>query len=357
MACEIPDPPSISSDFDTSTIPHTTVAAGTGPAATAAAYTAQVQSIVACNYLENYYKPNNTWQQALAGLIGAYSIVRQYQIMKEYLNLAKKQVEQADRMTVLAEKNYEEIAKKAFDCNKMLFDRYKDQFADYERRYLLDAFKDDCYTPDYALQRGRAIAPVHAAFDAAAKMRSRSRGKYNAGRACHDATFFAIEMAKTRVAAADHAYRFEEERQWRFTQWYWQRKTQGIGYVGDMASKVITGVNGGANVAMAGFGNISAALDSRSRAIAGLDAPFSNLGNFYGGIAQQAFNYIGYQQGRQMASPFGQSYIGYQQGGVPYQQPALPTLSQPSYPQWSPPVQGQPYLIDTNMTTDGPVRG
>lgn len=358
MACNLPafSAGDYASDFDKSTIPHTTVTAGLKPIGAAQAYAASVQGNVACAYLEDYYKPKNSWQQILAGLVGVYSIVKQYQIMKDYLALAKTQVAQADRMVVLAERQYEEVGLKAFTCNKLLFDRYTGQFMDYERRYLIDAFKDDCYTPDYALQRGRAIAPVHAAFDSAAKMRNRSRGKYNAGRGCHDATFFAIEMAKTRVAAADHAYRFEEERQWRFTQWYWQRKTQGVGYVGDMASKVISGINGGASVAASAFGNISSAVESRGRAIASLDGPVSNMGNFYGGIAQQAFNYVGYQQGRNMASPFGQSNIGYSQGGVPTQQAALPNLLQSETPQWSPSTQGSTQL-NYNMTVDGPVRG
>lgn len=246
-----------------------------------------------------------TWQQGLSTIIGVYGYIKQYDIMKDYLKLAKDQVAQAERMTVLAEKNFNDISLPAYQAQRGLFDRYLTNFSAYEATYVEDAFRLKEYEPDYVTQQGRAVGTVQALFDRAHLQKRRTLGKYNQGRACHDATAFAISTALAKVAAADHAYRFEEGRKFRLDQWYWARRTAGAGLVSDMASRVISGLNGGVAGVQSGFASMAGAFSARMQALDGVGSGYGAMANFFGGLAQAGFGATAYGLGRTNAAGYG----------------------------------------------------
>lgn len=261
-------------------------------------------------YRTDYLIPRDRWQSALALLVGVYSLIKQHQIMKEYLNLAKDQVKQAERYLKLAEDHYATISVPTFKCQKKLFERYLTEFSGRENAYLEEAFRLKEYTPEYKLQEGRALATVQMMFDKAALQRRRQIGKYNVGRACHDNTYFAVTMAQAKVAAANHGYRFEEARKFKLDQWYWARQSAGIGIVDSMAGRVVSGLNGGAAVATSGLNAVGGAYGIAQNAFKFVENGYTNLANFWGSVANTAFQYAGYQQGRSQAMPFGGSMGG-----------------------------------------------
>ena len=240
----------------------------------------------------------------LSGLIGTYGLIRQHGIISEYLKLAKEQTAQADRYLKLAESNYNDISVPTFKAQEGLFNRYLSQFGGYETRFLADAFKFDEYTPDYKLQEGRAINTVQVQFDKAQLQRRRQVGRYNTGRACHDATMFGIARATAKVAAINHAYRFEESRKFKLDQWYWSRKVAGVGVVDSMRGNVISGLNGGSAGATSGINAISSAVGAKSQVFQNVENGYTNLANFYGSIANNGFSVAGFQLGRSAVSPF-----------------------------------------------------
>jgi hypothetical protein len=271
--------------------------------AVAAAWTAAVNPYL--NTLSANQSSAVTWQQGLSTIIGVYGYIKQYDIMKDYLKLAKEQVAQAERMTVLAEKNFNDISLPAYQAQRSLFDRYLTNFSGYETTYVEDAFRLKEYDPDYVTQQGRAVGTVQAMFDRAALQKRRTLGKYNQGRACHDATSFAINTALAKAAAADHAYRFEEGRKFRLDQWYWSRRTAGAGLVSDMASRVVSGLNGGVAGIQSGFASMAGAFSARMNALSEVGSAYGAMANFYGGIAQAGFGTAAYGMGRTNASGYG----------------------------------------------------
>lgn len=252
------------------------------------------------------------WMSVLAGLIGTYGLIKQYELQKEGMKLAERGVNQAEEYLTLAKANYNTIALPAFTRQRDLFDRYLNQFSGYEGTYLEDAFRLKEYCPDYALQEGRALGRVQAQFDKAALQKRRQTGKYNCGRACHDATMNSIMLALARVDAANHAYRYEEEKKQRLDEWYWKRRSDGARIVDSMAGRVVSGINGGvagATGALNGIGNASNSLRmAGTQALAAYD----NSSDFWGSISNGAFRFAGYGAGR-----WGSSMLGGQQSAAP----------------------------------------
>jgi hypothetical protein len=261
------------------------------------AYADQQKAIATC-YVDGYYKPLAIAQVALGALVGTFGLIRQTEIAADYVDIAREQIAQADRLVVLAEQNYREIAVRAFTCQKELFTRYQSEFQGFENIYLADAFRLQEYVPDYLTQQGRAVASAGSAFDRAQLQARRSVGKFNTGRACFDNTVFAIERALARTAASDRAYRFEESRKFRLDQWYWARRTAGINVSDSMASRVVSGVNGGASVGASGFGNVVNAFGNSQNAAQLAGSALANQGNIFGGLANFGFSNVGYGLGR-----------------------------------------------------------
>lgn len=285
-------------------------------AALAAAYK-QAAKCAADAYIE-VNKPLQIAEVALSGLIGTYSIVRQYDLQREYLKLAEEQVDQAERYLKLAEDNYNQIAVVSFECQKALFNRYQSQFAGREVDFLTCAFDKKEYTPDFATQRGRAIGDVSRAFSRAREQRRRNTGKYNTGRSCHDNTQLAIAQARAETAAVNNAYRFEEQRKFRFDQWFFQRMTAGVSMVSDMASRVVSGVNGGVAGANAALGGVGSALQVSNQSFGFVENGFTNQANFFGSLANASFSNLarglGTIQTNQMLGGVGSFVPGLPQG-------------------------------------------
>lgn len=236
-------------------------------------------------YVDDYLKPLSIAQIALGTIIGTYGYIKQNEIANEYLGLARDQVAQSDKLVTLSENMYNGISKATFDTMKADHTRINGLVNPYENDYLVQAFRFKKFTPDFATQEGRAIANVNAQFDRAQRNRARATGKYNTGRACHDATMFAIERAKAMTVAADSAYRYEDQREARYDAMYFDRMTRGAGFAGDLGNRAASGLNGGANIASSGFAQITNAYGQRTAAFGALDGAYSNKGNIFGSIA------------------------------------------------------------------------
>lgn len=258
-----------------------------GGAAGAAAYTAASAINSAAYTAVNL--PRQIAEVVLSGLIGTYSIIKQHDIQRDYLRLAEEQVGQAERYLGIAEGNYNDIAVPTFQCQKALFERYQSDFSGRESEFVTDAFKFDEFTPDYDLQEGRALGAVSAAFGRARQQRRRNIGKYNTGRACHDIVETTIAEARAATAASNTAYRYEEQRKFRFDQWYFQRRTAGVSMVSDMASRVVSGINGGASTANSALAGVGSAIQAGIGAVNAAGDGFVNQANFFGSIARTAF--------------------------------------------------------------------
>lgn len=256
------------------------------------------------DYLNNYYRPRDEWQKALSILVGIYAMIKQHQIMQEYLALAKEQVAKAERYLRLAERHYYEIAITTFNCQKSLWNRYLDDFGSFETRYVADAFRLIEYDPEYKVQEDRNIRCVGSMFDMAARQNARQRGKYNPGFACHDNAYFSIMRVQSQVSAVNHFYRHEENRKLVFDEWYWQRQTAGIGIVDSMGNRTVAGLNQAGQVANQALGQVNNAVSLVQNAFRFVENGYTNLANFWGSVANTAFQFAAYQQGRSNAGAF-----------------------------------------------------
>jgi len=254
----------------------------------------------------------NGWMSVLAGLIGTYGLIKQYELQKEQMKLAERGVNQAEGYLTLAQNNYSVIALPTFTRQRDLFDRYLNQFSGYEATYLADAFRLKEYCPDYTLQEGRALGRVQAQFDRAALQRRRQTGKYNCGRACHDTTMNSIMLALAKVDAANHAYRYEEQKKQHLDEWYWKRRSDGARIVDSMAGRVVSGIINGVAAATGALNGIGTASSSLRLAGQQAMAAYDNSSDFWGSISNGAFRMAGYGVGR-----FGSSMFGGQQAAAP----------------------------------------
>ena len=262
---------------------------------------ANTQKEAQTDYIDRVAEPQTSAWATLAKLVGIYGLVRQYQIQKDYLDETKAATAQAERYLKLAESAYQTISVPTFRCQKALFQRYLCDFSTYESRYVGDAFRLKEYDPKYQVQEGRAISTVQRMFDKARLQRQRINGKYNTGRACHDTTTMLIQQAQAKVAAANTAYRYEEERKLQLDDWYWQRRSAGIGVVGNMRANVITGLNGGATTANDGLGAVGRGVGRLSSAVDASGDAFANMADFWGGISRAGFGSAAYRSGRNNA--------------------------------------------------------
>lgn len=263
----------------------------------------------------------NVWQAVLASLIGTYGLVRQYQILQDQLNLAERSVTQADDYLALADSAYNNISVPTFTRQAQQFDRYTSTFGGYEDIYMADAFRLQEYTPQYDVQMGRTLASVQAQFDKAALQRKRMTGKYNTGRACHDATWFATMTALAKVDAVNHGYRYEDSKKITLDGWYWDRRTAGARINEAHASRIVSGINGGASVVGDGLNSIGNSIGRVQGAVAQASQAFGEQSNFFGSLANSAFRGAGFIErmggpGYGGGSMMGGMYSGVSSSGV-----------------------------------------
>ena len=256
-------------------------------------------------YVDGYLKPRDTWQMLLGTIMGIYAMIRQYELFKEQLKLAKRVMEQQEEYLALAKRTFNDIILPTHERQRKLFDRFVSDFSGYEDRYMADAFRLKEYSPEYTVQEGRTLAAVQVQFDRAAQMKRRMCGKYNTGRMCEDATQFAITAALAKVDATNHGYRFEEARKRALDAWYWQRRSAGADFTANMRANVISGLNQGTANVNGGLGQVGNAAHGVIEGYGAMANAYSNMANFWGSIANGAFRAAGYGMGRMSVSPFG----------------------------------------------------
>jgi hypothetical protein len=242
--------------------------------------------------------PRDNWQRDFTTIIGTYAVIRQFQLYEEQLALARQTVRQAEDYLDLTKWNFWNIAVPTWNRQRDLFDRYVANFAYYEVEYMSDAFRFKEYEPDYTTQEGRTQGQVQYIFDRAALQRKRQIGKYAAGRACHDAVYFATMTALAKVDAANHGYRYEEAKKRELDAWYWQRRTDGARITDSMANRVVAGINNGANVATNAINAVGRAVSALVSATNAAGTATHNAAQAYGALANGAFRAQGYAMGR-----------------------------------------------------------
>lgn len=256
----------------------------------------------------------NLWQTILAGLIGTYGLVRQYQLLQKQVDLAERSVDQAEDYLDLATDAYANISIPTFTRQSTQFDRYVSTFAGYEDIYMEDAFRLKEYTPEYDVQMGRTIASVQSTFDKAALQRSRQNGRYNTGRACHDGLWFATMTALAKVDAVNHGYRYEDAKKIQLDGWYWERRSGGARINEAHADRVTGGLNGGAGAVGNGLTSIGQGVQQVQNAQRGVTEAFNNQANFFGSVSNGAFRFVGFNSYMGGANPS-------QNAGIPMAQP------------------------------------
>jgi len=272
-------------------------------------------------YIDDYLKPRDTWQMLLSTLMGVYGLIKQHELLDRQMKVAESMLALQQEYLGLSKANYFDIVVPTWTRQKDLYDRYVSQFAPYETAYMEDSFRLKEYTPQYALQEGRALAGVQNKFDKAFLQRRRQMGKYNSGRCCSEGTKFAILTALAKIDAANHGYRWEEAKKLQLDEWYWKRRTDGARIVDSMASRVVSGINGGTANAISGMNSMGNAYQGMQAAGNSVMGALSNQASFWGSVANFGFKNAGYFAGRDSVSPFGQVGMG---GGSGFNQLGTP---------------------------------
>jgi hypothetical protein len=257
--------------------------------------------------------PGAIWaaaQQVLSITIGTYGYIKQWQINERMVELAERNTDRADANFALTKQAYDTITVPSFNRMRDLYDRYT-TFQGREDQYVNRAYAKEEYCPDYDLQEGRAISRAQVLFDKAALQQRRAVGKYNTGRACHNATYFAIEAAKAKTDAANIAYRYEDQKKIHMDEIYWKRFTQGAMFVQHLGDRGVTGLTGANNYANNALGSMTASTRLSMEAGAQMAGALANQSGMWGSIAQSAFKGLGYQsgmQGQQQQQQWGETY-------------------------------------------------
>ena len=248
-----------------------------------------------------------TWRSVLAGLVGAYSVVRQYQLNKRMVDLQERSVKVAEEYLKLAQRAYDEISLPTFNRLRDHFDYARDKWRPRLDEFMAEAFRLKEYRPQYAIAQGRAMSTVQSEFDKARKMRQRSRGRYEIGRACHEDILFAIAGAQARVAAADAAFRYEDTKKLKLDEWYWQRQSAGADAAANGLANAISGLNGAVAGVASGLSAISTGVARVAQAANQAEGAYGNMRDYWGTIGNGAFGMGGWNRWFQG----GQSPIGF----------------------------------------------
>lgn len=230
----------------------------------------------------------------LANVVGTYGIIKQYEYQKDQLDLARQTADQAQAYLDLANDQYNNIALPAFSRMLALLDRFNANFSGYYSQYLTEAFRQQEYTPDYAVQQGRAMSSVQAKIDRAALAKRRATGRYATGRRCADNLQFAIMGAQARVDACRAGYQFEDLRKRKMDSWLFSKWADGAGILGTIATHAVSGLNGGVALTSNALDGVGKATDTVSHSIDNQLTALGNLGDKWGGLANGAFQFAGY---------------------------------------------------------------
>ena len=243
-----------------------------------------------------------SWQQTLAGIIGVYGYIRQFELQGRMVDCAEAQKEQAQDYLDLTTDQYNTVFKPIFDCIKQEFTDAHACFAEYEKDFVELAFDCEPYVPDYVSQQGRVLGAVQSQFDNADKQRRRQLGKYETGRCKSESVRFALATATAKTDALNAAYRYEEARRDRWEEVYWNRKVQAVQVTQNVFNRVFGSLTSSGNVVANGLGTIGTAFGRSLDAYGAFASATSGLSDLFGTLANGAFQFAGYQSfGR---SPF-----------------------------------------------------
>lgn len=254
----------------------------------------------------------NTWQSALATIIGTYGFIRQAQALDRQVDLQERMVDNADDYLALAQQSFQEITRDAYLCQKSLFERYKADLEQCVDEFLLESKRLTEHAPEYVAAEGRAVMSVRRAMDRARRKRALGRSKYALGACCHESIWFDTEQARLEVNAANAAYDSERTLKFRLDEFYWQRQTVGAQLVENYRTHVISGVNSGTTNVANGLNAIGGAVSASTRAGAQLGDAIRDQASFFGTLSNGAFRFAGFSAGYAQAgnAPVNSWYAG-----------------------------------------------
>lgn len=236
-----------------------------------------------------------SWQAVLAGAVGTYGFIRQFELQERMVDCAEAQKEQAQEYLELTQQQYEEVTRPIFDCIKEAFTTAEDCYAQFEKEFVELALNCPVPEPDYVSQEGRVLGVVQAQFDNALKQRRRQLGKHETGRCKSENVRFALATATAKTDALNSAYRYEEARRDRWDEIYWNRKVQGMAIAQGAIGRTYASLTASGNVVNSGLGVIGNAFGRSLDAAGQLSAATSGLSDLFGTLANGAFQFAGFQ--------------------------------------------------------------
>ena len=244
------------------------------------------------------------WQAPLALLVGTYALKEQHNVLKQQVVLGQRAVTVGEQYLGLSQNNYNNVTQQAYNELKSYFNRYKTLFHPYESKFINTAFAKDDYSLDYPTQAARVgrIADVQFANAGSAIQRQAGVYKEPASRQLAPLNTFFNNMYQTaRVEAVSDAYRYEEDRQRWWLQYYWKRITTGANFVEGMARNVVGAVNRGVGISTGGISALGGAYGQLQRELGQKQATLANLASYWGSISNGAMNFGGSSVGGSVA--------------------------------------------------------
>lgn len=238
--------------------------------------------------------PQSAWAEAwgvLSGAIGVYGYIKQHELQNRMVKLSERAADRADEYLAMTKDSYYNIAVPTHNRMRDLYDRYTG-FWSRENDFINCAFALKEYCPDYDLAEGRAMARVRRIFGQARQAQSRNVGKFNTGRACHDATSWALQQAMAGTLAAGEAYRHEDRRKFEYDRWYWDRWKAGWNAISHMGDRGANAINKGAQTISASLDDVGRGVQAFGNAARQQAEAIGNQAAFWGNIGQggmQAF--------------------------------------------------------------------
>ena len=233
----------------------------------------------------------------LGAIVGTYGVIKQSEAIAAQVALTERSVAVAERQLLIAESAYASITTPTYSRLSGLYDYLYSSVTGYGPTFLAQAFRFTEYIPQFAVAEARAMANVQRQFDNAALARRRQIGRYNTGRATHEAIWTSVMAALARVDAAQHAYRLEDERRRDLDRWYFDRLLRGVNAANDLTRIAVNAVNGAVNATSQGLSSSVGATRAFQGAVDQQAGALANRGDMWGSIANGAFRTAGFDMG------------------------------------------------------------
>lgn len=240
------------------------------------------------------------WQTALSGLIGTYSLVKNYELQKRVVDLQERSVNQAEEYLTLSKRHYNEISVPAFTRSRKHYDYVIKYWRPKLASFVTEGMRLKTYTPDYDTQMGRFMSVTQAEFAKARRLRRRQRGRFEVGRSCFENALFSIRAAEAKVAAASAGFRYEDLKRVEMDKWYWSRWKDAADLMGSALANAISGLNQGVATATSGLNAVGNSVDRSRNAINGLAGVTGEMRDWWGTQSNDAFTHM---RARQQMGP------------------------------------------------------